>query len=93
MRTEVASLMTQIKQLSDELINSNKQKLSIGKEIEDLTRKYHLLAQNVEYEQNTLLSLSNNIAKIKDEIKSDLAIQDELNKIKNEYNLISTQVA
>ncbi len=93
MRNEVSKLMEEIKQLSDELVKKNAEVFLVDQKLEDLKRNYHLLQQNIEDEQNIFISLRNNIEKIKDEIKTDLAIQDELIKIKNEYDLISLQVA
>ena len=93
MRNEVSKLMEEIKQLSDELVKKNAEVFLVDQKLEDLKRNYHLLQQNIEDEQNIFILLQNNIEKIKDEIKTDLAIQDELIKIKNEYDLISLQVA
>ena len=93
MRSEVANLMSQIKQFSDELNSQNNEKLAIEKNIEDLTRNYHLLLQNVEEQQDTLLSLRNNLAVIKDEIRSNLSLKEKLDSIKTEYNFVSEQVS
>ncbi len=93
MRSEVSNLMREIKRLSDEVEKKNAEKFLIEQKVDDLDRSYHLLQQVADYEQNTFLSLRNNLEKIKDEIKTDLSIQDELNEIKKEYDLISRQVA
>ena len=93
MRSEVANLMSQIKQYSDELNIHNNEKLAIEKNIDDLSRKYYLLVQNVEEQQDILLSLHNNLAVIKDEIQSNLSLKEKLDNIKIEYNFVSEQVS
>lgn len=92
MRAEVSKLMDEIKKLSDEVVKKNAEKFLVEQEVDELTQTYHLLQKDVELEQNKMLTLRNSMEKLKDEISTDLSIQEELIKIKKEYDLISKQV-
>lgn len=84
MRTEVSDLMEEIKKLSDEIVKKNAEKFLVEQKLDDLDHSYRLLLQDIEYKQNILLSLNNNIEKIKTEINADLSIQIETTKIEEE---------
>ena len=88
MRTEVSDLMEEIKKLSDEVIKKNAEKFLVEQKLDDLDNNYRLLLQDIEYNQNILLSLNNNIEKIKDETNADLSLQVELAKIDEEKVLL-----
>ncbi len=87
MRTEVSDLMEEIKKLSDEVIKKNAEKFLVEQKLDDLDNSYRLLLQDIEYKQNIVLSLNNNIENVKDEINADLSIQVELEKIEEEKAL------
>jgi chromosome segregation ATPase len=92
MRAEVSNLMDEIKKLTDELVKKNAEKFLLDQKVEDLDRDYHILLQNVEEQQSISLSLRRDSEQLKDEIKSSMIIQDELAKLKTEFNEISKQL-
>jgi len=93
MRSEVASLMGQIKELADQLENSNKGKLLIEKNNEDLDRNYKLLNQSVKDKQEDFLLLDNKLLKIQNDIKKNSSIKEKLIAIKSDYDTIVEQVS
>ncbi len=87
MRIEVSDLMEEIKKLSDEIVKKNAEKFLVEQKLDDLDQSNRLLLQDIEYKQNILLSLNNNIEKVKDEINTKLSTQLELEKIEEEKDL------
>jgi chromosome segregation ATPase len=93
MRAEVSNLMDEIKRLSDEVVKKNAEVFLVDQKLDELNRNHQLLKQNIEDEQEIYLNLVKKIEKLKEELKSDLQIQDKLNQLKIEYNMISNQIA
>jgi hypothetical protein len=64
----------------------------LDQKVEDLNNDYHLLLQNVEEQQNIFISLRRDSDKIKEELKSGIILQEELVKLKKEFDLLSEQI-
>lgn len=93
MRSEVASLMVQIKARSGELEKLNEEKAQVEKDVGKLSENYYELKKSFLEKQDVILFLDKTISEINKEILEASSRPDKLETLKEEYNNLAKQVS
>ncbi len=93
MRSEVASLMIQIKARSDELEKLNEEKVQVEKDVGELSENYQELKKSFSEKQDTILFLDKTISEINKEILEASSRPDKMETLKEEFNNLAKQVS
>ncbi len=93
MRSEVASLMVQIKTRSGELEKLNEERTQVEKDVSELSENYYELKKSFLEKQDVILFLDKTISEINKEILEASSRPDKLEILKEEYNNLAKQVS
>jgi chromosome segregation ATPase len=93
MRSEVATMMEQIKNLSKQIDDLNHQKINYVTNIDNLNDKSLLLLKNYQFEEQTFFALQNKLNELKEEIFNNEPYNEKLIPTRIEDNLLKEKIS
>lgn len=93
MRSEVATMMEQIKNLSKQIDDLNHQKINYVTNIDNLNHKSLLLLKNYQFEEQTFFTLQNKLNELKEEIFNNEPYNEKLIPTRIEDDLLKENIS